>query len=323
MSAQAAAPVVTGCKVEPLTNDLPFGAIVRGLTLGQLGDEAVRKQLYDLWIDQGVLLFRDGDSSAEMHAELSRCFGPLEEHPFPDVRSETDPSLTKIKYYPKDGSHFDVQGVVRGGWLPWHSDLVYSSRINHGGILRPVQLPEKHGRTGYLCQISAYNRLPEDLRAKIEDLHVVYEISIDHASFNFANTKDVHLLRMAHAGEAIEKRKYTYPRVIHPMVYTQEITGRKVLNVSPGFALGIYEDGSLAGDDLLAEVCSYCMDPQLAYYHDWKQDDMVLWDNWRVLHCAEGVELEDTRVLMRTTISGDYALGKALGIDGPVANFDI
>jgi taurine dioxygenase len=38
----------------------------------------------------------------------------------------------------------------------------------------------------------------------------------------------------------------------------------------------------------------------------------MLWDNWRTLHCCTGVPPEQTRVMQRTTISGDYALGRNL-----------
>ncbi|MBV1917308.1 MAG: TauD/TfdA family dioxygenase, partial [Sphingomonadaceae bacterium] len=69
--------------------------------------------------------------------------------------------------------------------------------------------------------------------------------------------------------------------------------------------------------------CDYCMDPDLAYFHKWEMDDMVLWDNWRVLHCAVGVEPDDVREMARTTISGDYAMGQVLGLDGPVDDFKL
>lgn len=317
------ATIAASFEVSPLADGLPFGAKVSGLTQAMLADEAVRQRLYDLWIDKGVILFRDGESSDEMQMALSRVFGEPEEHLFPDVRSESNAALTKIKYFPHDGSLYDVAGEKRGAWLPWHSDLVYSDRINHGGILRPDQIPPRLGRTGFLCQIAAYERLPLELREQIEGKHVVYEITIDHGDHPFADTDAVTCLAMAQSGKSIQKRKFTYPRVIHPMVYEQERTGRKVLNVSPGFALGVYEDGSRDGDALLHEVCGYCMDAELAYFHDWKPDDMVLWDNWRVLHCAEGTNPEDTRVMYRTTIAGDYAMGRALGVDGPAANIDI
>jgi taurine dioxygenase len=37
---------------------------------------------------------------------------------------------------------------------------------------------------------------------------------------------------------------------------------------------------------------------------------MVLWDNWRMLHCAQGVPPGEERRMRRTTIAGDYALGR-------------
>ena len=258
-----------------------------------------------------------------MQIELSRCFGELEPHLFKETRSEGNPDLVRLKYYPEDGTLYKVNGELRGSWLPWHSDLVYSAQINRGGILRPVQLPSWLGHTGFLCQIAAYERLPQELRERIEGLHVVYEVRINLSLNPFTNAGDVELEHFAESGGNIERRRHTFPRVIHPMVYTQADTGRKVLNVSPGFSIGIYEDGGPEGEELLREVVEYCTDPELSYFHEWEPDDMVLWDNWRVLHCATGVPLDATRVMERTTIKGDYAQGRVLGLDGPVAQFDM
>ena len=310
--------------IAPLAPDLPFGASVSGLTRDALKDESVRKALHDLWIDKGVVLFRGGEQSRDMQLDLSRIFGPLEKHVFSETHADGEDELTKIKFYPEDGSYYDIDGDLRGSFLPWHSDLIYTHRINHGGILRPVQLPEAAGRTGFIDQIAAYERLPHPLRERIEGLHVVYEVEIDMSLCRFANRdKTVRLVRMAKSGLGIETRKFTYPRVIHPMVYAQAETGRKVLNVSPTFALGIYEMGGFDGDLLLREVIAICTDPAYAHMHEWRMGDMILWDNWRVLHSFSGVPPDATRVMERTTIAGDYALGRPLGIGRPEASFDM
>ena len=89
------------------------------------------------------------------------------------------------------------------------------------------------------------------------------------------------------------------------------------------FADGIYEMGGPAGDALLAEVISYCIDPKETYFHQWQPDDMVLWDNWHMLHCAAGVAPDDTRLMQRTTIRSDYALGRNLdGTHSSLLKFD-
>ena len=103
-----------------------------------------------------------------------------------------------------------------------------------------------------------------------------------------------------------------FPAVVHPMVYAQAETGRKVLNVAPTSAVGIHEMPGSDGDALLEEVLSYALNPTLAYWHDWRENDLVLWDNWRTLHAAEGVPEGCVRIMQRTTIAGDYALGRKL-----------
>ena len=308
--------------IAPLGEGVPFGAKVSGLTRAQLQDEAVRRALVDLWIDRGVILFRGGEATSEMHVELSRCFGEIEPHPFPESSEPGFPDLVKIKYYPDDGTYYDVGGEERGGWLPWHSDLIYTDRINRGGILRPVQLPQSLGMTGFIDQIGAWERLPAALKQQIEGLHIVYSVDMDFSRQLFAHDGNLRCIRMAKSGTAIARRMWTYPRVVHPMVFTQAETGRKVLNVSPGFAEGILELGGPDGDALLREVIAHCTDPATAWFHDWRDGDMVLWDNWRVLHCATGVPPDQTRVMQRTTIRGDYALGRKL--DGAARpDFDV
>ncbi len=37
--------------------------------------------------------------------------------------------------------------------------------------------------------------------------------------------------------------------------------------------------------------------------------DLVAWDNWRMLHSAEGCLETETRLMHRTSIAGDYDLG--------------
>ena len=46
------------------------------------------------------------------------------------------------------------------------------------------------------------------------------------------------------------------------------------------------------------------------YYHQWKPTDMIIWDNWRVLHMACGCDPKYDRIVHRTTIKGDYGLGR-------------
>jgi len=305
---------MSGLDITPLAPGLPFGAMVRGLTRAALDDMDTRAALHALWIDRGVILFRDGDADSDTHVALSECFGRLERHVFKESWVDGHPELVKIKYYPDDGTCYEIDGRLRGGWLPWHADLIYTDKINHGGILRPVELPPTVGHTGFIDRIAAYDRLPASLKDAIEGCHVVYGMDINFANLKFSRPESIRFVRGARSFTSITAREYQYPRVLHPMVYEQVETGRKVLNVSPAFALGIYEKGGPEGDALLRAVIDHSIDPATAYFHDWRMGDMLLWDNWRSLHCATGVEPDETRVMQRTTIAGDYALGRRLDV---------
>jgi taurine dioxygenase len=230
-------------------------------------------------------------------------------HPLFKDNPGQHPTLIDLKFNAGEQEHHEIDGELIGGWLPWHSDLAYVERINRGGVPRPVQLPEHGGQTGFIDQIVAWESLPEDQKRRCDGLDVIYKPDFDPMNQKFGVRRGV---RMVRDSERLRKLKQQErPRVVHPLVYVQAETGRKVLNLSPWFADGIVGMENAEGDALLAEVADLCTRPQLAYFHTWRMDDMVLWDNWRMIHSAAGLPIDETRHMQRTTIAGDYALGRA------------
>jgi taurine dioxygenase len=65
------------------------------------------------------------------------------------------------------------------------------------------------------------------------------------------------------------------------------------------------------GDALMRILSDHVLNSP-AYHHSWALDEMILWDNWRMLHCVSQIPLDETRTMQRTTIKGDYALGRVL-----------
>jgi taurine dioxygenase len=77
-------------------------------------------------------------------------------------------------------------------------------------------------------------------------------------------------------------------------------------------AEGIVGQENAAGDALLEEVCQMLnrLAPQCSYHRKWRQGDMVIWDNLRMLHCVSGNDPSQWRLMYRTTIKGDYGHGR-------------
>ena len=295
--------------VGPASSSGAPGVEVSQLDIGDLADAGVRGALLDLWIDSGVVVFRGMDGGMDAHLALSRCFGELRHHPVRESWVEGHPELIHVGHRPEEGDVYEVDGEQRGAWLPWHSDLIYVDKINRGGILRPIELPDSGGQTGFIDKSATYNRLPRKLQQQIEDLHVVYHFNLNAEEQKFGRTPGIRKLKDSSAYLALRARISDFPMSIHPMVYRQPQTGRMVLNVSPWFSQGIHEMPGPDGDALLSEVVEYCTDERYAYFHEWRLDDLVLWDNWRMLHCARGCPWQLTRLMQRTTFVGDYALG--------------
>jgi taurine dioxygenase len=100
--------------------------------------------------------------------------------------------------------------------------------------------------------------------------------------------------------------------VAQPLVYTQKETGRKVLNFAPVTSQGVLGWDKKEGDEFLMQIARHVLDPKRTYMHKWTSNDMLLWDNRRMLHLASGVTPGEERIVWRTTIASDYPIGRKL-----------
>lgn len=307
-------------EVSPLPGQAAYGAVVTNLDMRDLEDPDVRQSLRDLWISAGVILFRGLAQTREVHVGLSKVFGDLVNHVnSAETGSNGDTEVLNVIWSGEE-EIYSVNGQEVGNWVPWHIDSIFTDEINRGGMLRPIELPEHGGGlTGFIDRMAAYDALPDELKVRIEGLRVIYRGRFDATEQRFGKAPDLRMVRMSDRLTKVNGKNF--PRVVHPLVFTQAETGRKVLNVSPWFSEGIEGMENAEGDALLADVVERCTRPELIYFHQWTPDDMVLWDNWRMLHSCTGVRTSDRRLLRRTTIAGDYSLGQAetAGVNVPEA----
>lgn len=291
-----------------------LGKEVLGVDLSRDIDPATQTAIRDAWIDSGLLLFRGAGASDDIQMRVSRIFGDMEPAATADMNSPDNPYLMVLAYDPDDtkarfNRHYVVDGITRAGWLGWHWDQSFMPTIVRGAVLRMTNPAAEMGETGFIDAIGAYDRLPDAMKARIDGLEVVYEFNPDFVSGQFGFPKDISV----YAGSPPTSGKmYDFPPVVHPLVITQQETGRKVLKLSPMHARYILGMDRAESDALLTELADHLVEDRFAYYHSWGKDDMLVWDNWRVIHSARGVPLHCRRRAMRTTIMGDYKVGRYL-----------
>lgn len=300
--------------VRPLQKNLPFGARIDGVTEETLMDEGVRRQLNEVFEECGMIVFENAEPTNRLQVAISTVFGPLKAHPVKAVDlvdPEAMPGVIEIRSNPESSDIVEIDGKPYSSWLPWHFDHCYNNELNRAGVLRIVQITPNGGETGFMDGIDLYNAISPELRRRIDGQSVIYSMDMHPGHIRFGKPETFRLLQLDPVQLEILKQAMTYPRAIHPAVWTRA-TGEKILHVSPWMSEGIEGLQGAEGDALLEAVCQEIvrLGESRAYFHKWKPTDMLIWDNWRMLHRVTGCTPPHPRAIYRSTIKGDYGLGR-------------
>lgn len=302
-------------QITPLNN---IGVEISGFDINDPMTDELKAELKGLWYEHAVLVFRDQDINPEKQIEFSRIFGPLELHPLKATTSDEYPELFVLENGgDKDKfstAYYDGEKVV--GRLDWHIDLHYTGRPNHGALLRALVVAEEDGLTGFGDLAKAYDALDDDTKALLEKIEVAYSFSMQRRNMRYVDLEGYE----PGPDSPTTPSDMNYPDFAdsaYPAVVTHPISGRKVLEVVEQFLdrvitpqkFGLSNDESIA---LLKRLVAHTRKPEFHYFHEWRQGDMVLWDNWRAMHCTTGTKPGIKRIINRTTIEGDVTLGRVL-----------
>jgi taurine dioxygenase len=302
-----------GFAVKPLT----VGAEITGLAPGDENDPAVRAALYDAWLEHGFLLFRKVDS-VEHHLSLSRAFGELEIHPYPEMRSEVHLLLIELGGSKRPPAYVYDGKDVRINRNPWHRDTVFTPDTCKGAMLRMVVPAAEEGETLFADTARAYDALPEALKRRLEGLEYKASLQISPAAQSGPGAVWKTVRPATPEEDPIsepflshsEETRARFPSVVQPAVLLHPESGRRCIFVSPTYVdqfLGMDQQES---DDLLHEITDHMLQPHYVYRHHWDVNDAIIWDNRRVLHAATGHKLDDYRQGLRTTLAGPLRTGR-------------
>jgi len=294
------------------------GVEVSGFDIKEPLSDTIQNELRALWDEHGLLLFRNQDITPERQIEFSRTFGPLALHPLKATRSEANPELFVLE----NGGENDrfqtaiYKGEAIVGRLDWHIDLHYTGRPNRGALLRAIELPSSDGLTGFGDLAKAFDALDEETKSLLEKIEVAYAFCMQRRHMRYVNTEGYE------PGEFSPRKPSDmnfpdFPDTAYPGVYTHPISGRKVLGVVEQFLDRVIKphDAGLSNDEaieLLERLVAHGQQPEFTYFHEWKAGDMVLWDNWRFMHCTTGTKPGVRRLINRTTIEGDVTIGRVI-----------
>jgi len=312
---------MTPLSTKPLADDLTFGVRVSGVNRETVRDETVRRQILDLFEERGLIVFEGMERSTEMQLEVSELFGPLEVHPLAAANKHVDgdnlPGVIVIESNPEDAGVIEIDGRAIAGWTPWHFDSSYTKKLCRGAVLRAITIAPEDGQTGFADGIQLYNAFPPGLRDKLEGKEILYRPHLMITNLRFGMPKSWRYTKLSPNSQKMLDVAADKPAAAHPAIWTRR-TGEKVLHLSSQCAAGIVGMDPAEGEALLEEALQQVNAVMTPYWHQWSPTDMLVWDNWRFIHQGRGMPVQYARRLDRTTIAGDYGLGRF--IDEPVSD---
>lgn len=275
-------------KITPITET--FVAEIDGVDVRYIrADEFA--QLYQAWLDFGVLRLRNQPLNEDELQTFSAQFGPLEEMPMGRMSEQ---ARRKIKNrFVTQLSNIIVNGKPIGGLgnaeAAWHSDMTYVETPPPASVLLSVEVPEQGGDTYFADQNAAYEALPTQLKQRVLDLAIKHDAA--HTSIGSLR-----------AGFEPFEDPREAPGAVHPIVTTHEETGKRTLYLGrrewayiPGMSLK-------ASETLLDELWSYAALEENVWRQEWQPNDLIIWDNRRVLHRRDDFDQNARRLMKRCQV---------------------
>jgi len=272
--------------VTPLTPD--FCARITGINITlPLNDAefAGFRAAFDRW---SVLVLPGQPLDDASQIAFSENFGPLEPTRPVNPAAGT-PFARQSNLDIKTGAVIpadDRRMAYQKANMLWHSDSTFKAVPSLCSVLSARQVPAVGGATKFASTRAAYAELDEAVRLRLDTAVVEHDFSYSRGLAGFEFTAD---------------ETAQFPPVRHRLVRVNANNGRKSVLIG-AHAKSIVgwkaEESRAMLDDLLVRAARH------SYSHDWRQGDVVIWDNQAAVHRATPYDsVRHRRLMQRTTIS--------------------
>ena len=256
-----------------------LGATIEQLDLSQPLREADVESIVQALGRYGVVRFPRQRLTARQQKDFAARFGELEVNVASGAYQE--PGIPEVMI---------LSNIVRGGkpigladaGQDWHTDMSYSKTIAFANVLYALEVPRRNGKvlgaTEFSSMHAAYEGLSGDLKQRLEGKTVLHD-------FN----KFWEMMRREKGSKRpplTEAQRKSKPPVSHPIFLTHPITGRKVLYANPGYSMRINELPEKESDETLRLLFEHQVKPEYRYRHEWHEGDLLMWENFGLIHNA-------------------------------------
>ena len=279
--------------IDPVSRPL-FGGEVSGIDITRRLT-AEQAAAIEKGMDQySVLVFHEQHFTDETQLAFSRNFGRLEEASgdlnWGKPRRIESALINDISNLDNDNKVLPPDSRRRlfslGNRL-WHSDSSFKEVPAKFSLLSARSIPSSGGNTEFADMRAAYETLDEATKTEIQDLVCEHSQMFSRSLIGFADFTD-------------EDRGRFKP-VLQRLVRTHPSTGRQSLYLAS-------HAGSIVGwpvpeaRALLRDLIEHATQRKFVHAHEWKQWDLVMWDNRATMHRARPFDPKEVRDMHRTTV---------------------
>jgi alpha-ketoglutarate-dependent taurine dioxygenase len=269
--------------------DGPFGAEVGGLDPTAELDPDTCHELRRAFDERGLLLFRSAHVSHAFQVRLSEMLiGNDTGIPHGLDRSPDDTFYISNR---REGA------AAPFGRLPFHSDAMWSNNPPLVLSLAAVEVEAPATPTMFASAVHAWATLPPDLRARVEPLSAMHIAGV--------------VSRGEHQDDVLISTFDQPPTTVTPVCSRHPRTGRMLLQVCEQMTLEVEGFSPSDSEALLLELFAHLYDPATRWEHEWRNGDLVVWDNLAVHHARVNVPAEGPARTLRKYFSPIPALGES------------
>lgn len=272
--------------VTPLTPHI--GAEISGIDLSKELSSEDRATLRQAWLDHIVILVRDQKLDDSGLIDFAGCFGEVSTLARPrEYRTEGQQNFDdRIMLISNIRENGEPIGALPDGEMMFHHDMMHAELPDNASVLYAVEIPSHGGNTLFASGYAAYDSLPEDLRAPLENRRAFHH-------YNYGST---------HRGgiNGIE----AFSESTHPVFRTHDETGRKAIYVNRLMTEGVVDMPRDQSDELLNKLYDHSEKPEFVYEHVWRLGDVLIWDNRCSAHARTDFPDAERRLMWRCTVKG-------------------
>ena|SRR5882724_1932814 len=281
----------TASAMHVIPSGAPLGAEIVGVDLSEQIDDQTFHAIDAAYNEHTVIVFRNQQLTPAQHLRFARRFGTLEISPRTQFALPGYPEILLLS------NILDPNGQPIGNadaGRTWHTDLSYTATPPRGSLLYAVEVPtndygEALGETLFVSTAAAYDVLPEEMNQQLHGLRAIHRAGAKQYT----------------PGSQLADAVKDLPDVIHPVIRTHPVTGRRAIYVRAGECVGIVGMPEAEALPLIQELSDFVTRPEFLYRHQWRVGDLLMWDNCCAQHLAlKDYELPQRRLMHRVTVNG-------------------